>query len=184
MEKVSPLQHMTPDSGIIAGRGVTISDQSMVGKLLVEGDSAESVLSAAFGSAPSQNAGVETVDGVMIGRIRPNRYDLITAQNGEAATTDRISAAIGDNFITVSPQTNGQAMIHVSGDESRSLLSKLCALNFDPDVFPVNSVKISSLAKVRVNIWHTESGYQLYCGRSYSEYLWTTIRQAGAEFGL
>ncbi|MGB1253128.1 MAG: sarcosine oxidase subunit gamma, partial [Candidatus Promineifilaceae bacterium] len=141
-------------------------------------------LAAAFGTAPSQNAGVAVVEGVQIGRITPRRYLLITPQGDETAIAAQVEAAVGDAFITVSAQTNGQAMIHVSGAESRVLLSKLCALDFDLSAFPVNTVKISSLAKIRVNIWHVDNGYQLYCGRSYSEYLWETIRQAGAEFGL
>ncbi len=184
MNNVSPLEHITPDSGAIAGQGVMIQDRSQIGKLLVEGESAEPILRAAFGAAPSQNTRVEIIDGVLIGRIRPNRYDLITPEGDESATIERISAAIGDSFITVSPQTDGQAMIQVTGTESRTLLSKLCGLDFDPAVFPVNSVKISSLAKIRVAIWHLEGGYQLYCGRSYADYLWTTIRQAGGEFEL
>ena len=184
MENISPLQHITQGAATISGQGVTISDRSMVGKLQVEGVSAETVLAAAFGAAPSQNADVEVVDGVMIGRITPSRYLLITEQDGAAAAAAKVEAAVEDAFITVSPQTNGQAMIHVSGEQSQALLSKLCGLDFNSAEFPVNCVKISSLAKIRVNIWHTADGYQLYCGRSYAEYLWQTVRQAGAEFGL
>ena len=184
MENISPLQHITRGAATVSGQGVTISDQSMVGKLQVEGASAEKVLAAAFGAAPTQNAGVEVVDGVMIGRITPSRYLLITKQGGAADAAAKVESAVGDAFITVSPQTNGQAMIHMSGERSQALFSKLCGLDFDSAEFPVNCVKISSLAKIRVNIWHTEDGYQLYCGRSYSEYLWQTIRQAGVEFGL
>ena len=139
MEKVSPLQHVANNP--IIGQAVTLADRSLIGKLQVEGDAAGEVLAAAFGMAPANNSEVSAVDGVMIGRITSTRYLLLTEKGGESAAESKINAAIGDRFISVSPQTNGQALIHVSGDGSRDLLSRLCGLDFDPAVFPVNSVK-------------------------------------------
>ena len=162
---------------------ITITDQSWDCTIEIVGVQAGEVLTAAFGSAPENNGDVVfTESQVVIGRITPSRYLLIAELSSNALET--VNQHVGDAFVSVTDQTEGQAGLYIGGDDSTTLLSKLCGLDLHPSVFPVNTVKISSIAKVRGTIWRLEDGWHVYFGRSYLRYVYETVVQAAAEFGV
>ena len=152
---------------------IEIDDASAVGKLFVEGEAAGGVLESLFSTVPKENSGVTLMEGVKIGRITPTRYRILTDQTQRII--DRIDSA--PQFVTATDLSDGEAGVRISGDGAATLLSHLCGLNFAPDTFPVNTVKISSFAKIRTTIWHLQDGYQLFFGRSYADYIESVLQE-------
>ena len=163
---------------------LNMRDLSGASLIQVEGLEAGTVIADALGMAPDANGAAVSANAAVIGRITPSRYLLIAPPGTDAAVTAQLSDAVDDYFVTVSNQTEGQSGLLLSGNSVRDFLSKACALDLHEDAFPLNSVKISSVAKVRCTIWHLEAGFHLYFGRSYAEYMWTALRKSGREFGL
>ena len=78
--------------------------------------------------------------------------------------------------------------MHLQGSVSLELMSKLCPLSLSPKKFPDLHVAQTSFAKTRTTIIRHDRGdslaFELYADRSYGGYLWETILDAGAEFGI
>lgn len=178
MNPQSPLDHIKIDRTGWS-YSVQLFDSYTMGKLTVEGQSTSIVLQTVFGVVPTANGEVVTgEDGIKIGRITPTRYLLITPPNQAQIILTQIKAEIG-YFITITDNTNGQGAIKVTGEEATDLLSKLCGLDFHPSVFPPNTVKSSSFAKVRATIWCLEEGYLLFFGRSLTAYVLNALLDLG-----
>lgn len=160
---------------------VTIGDQSHDGKILVEGEDAGAIINTVFGDAPADfGAVILTDEFVGIGRITPQKYLLITPPNTETDIIAQLENASGDHFITVTNQTDGQGGIYIAGNHATNLLSQLCGLDFSDTAFPINTVKISSVAKIRATIWRLEDGWHIWIGRSHAQYITDIIRAAEA----
>ena len=195
MSRISPLHHihqatsaqfverggwLIPHSSTASSvEAISIFDCSWDGKLQVEGAEAADVIKRAFGMALSQNGEVvHTQDGVIIGRITAHRYLLLAKPDAESSIQKQLANAIAIDFVTITDQSDGQGGICLAGDGAVSLIQTLCALDFDRQYFPINTVKISSFAKVRATIWHLEDGYPIYIGRSFTEYVWDAVHKA------
>jgi heterotetrameric sarcosine oxidase gamma subunit len=93
-----------------------------------------------------------------------------------------------DNFVSLIDQTSGLVGLLISGPKSAGVMSKLCALDFNPTDFPNLHVAQSSFAKVRATIIRRDLGnlptFELFADRSYAGYLWDTILDAGQEFDI
>lgn len=155
-----------------------ITDRSLDGKLHIEGNAAGSAIRSAFGAAPNQIGDVIQISSAThIGQITPDRYLLTTTATATAFAQTLSNSSI-ESFVTITDQTDGHGGILITGEIAPTLLSTVCGLDFRPAAFPRNSIKISSVAKVRATIWHVEEGWLLHVGRSYTAYLWQTITDA------
>ena len=67
-------------------------------------------------------------------------------------------------------------------------MRKLCALSLDEKDFPNLRIAQTSFAKVRTTILRRDMGnvprYELFADRSYAEYLWDSVMDAGMQFGI
>ena len=79
------------------------------------------------------------------------------------------------------------ACLHIAGPKARDVIAKGCPLDLHPRVFGgVGHCAQSHLAKTTV-ILHQVSetpGFDLYTRRSFSDYLWRWLEDAGREYGL
>lgn len=84
--------------------------------------------------------------------------------------------------------TSVRAMFRLTGEDSASLLNRLCALDLTESVFPTGSAARTLIAGVATEIVRDDQAsvpsYLLLPSRSFGRYLEETIRDAGLEFGL
>ena len=182
-----PEVYTTLEAEVAAARErIALADEMPNGKLLVEGDQAESVLMDAFdlGSLKIN----EGRDGIY--RLRNDLFFISTLPGREVSAQKKLTtaSAASEQFVTVTDVTHGRAEIRVIGPDSQALLSKLCGLDFHPSAFPNEAAKQSSLAKTTQLIIRRDIGelpaFSIIGTQSLGPYVWDTMMEAGKEFGI
>ena len=181
---------------------VGVVDVSAVGKLTAQGDAAQELLTFVFDAVPEAPGHVSPTlrkDSCYIARLTMDEFLIVTPRDVEREMLQRFDSERERHglFVTVVDQTSGLAGLLLVGPDSRKLLSKLCALPFGPSLepksftltdFPNHRVAQSSLAKVRILIVRNDRGdtpaFELFFERPYAEYVWESVMDAGAEFGI
>ena len=107
------------------------------------------------------------------------------------ALAEKLRAALTGHFAAVTEVGESRTCIRVSGPHARALLQKGCPLDFHPRVFMADTCAQSCLAKATVLIYLgadesvTEGPiFDIYVLRSFAEYLWAWLEDAGAEYGV
>ncbi|MGH8912336.1 MAG: sarcosine oxidase subunit gamma [Acidimicrobiia bacterium] len=84
--------------------------------------------------------------------------------------------------------THVRAMFRLTGADSARLMSKLCALDLGPDMFPDGAAARTLFAGVATELVRQDDGgvrsYLIVPSRSFGRYIHETILDAGQEFGL
>ena len=172
-----------------AREGVALGDETPRAKLLVQGEDAAGVVSAATGSAAPPAGGVSG-DRVTACRLRPDLL-LVAAAPGEgeavlAALEE--SAAEAPGLVTVTDVTHGRFEYRIVGPEAPRLLSKVCGLDFDAGAFPDRCARETSVARVKALVVRSDAGelpaYRVLGGRAQGAYVWDILMEAGAELGI
>ena len=182
-----PEIYTTLEEEIAAAREhLALADETPNGKLVLEGNQAESVLKAAF-----DLRALEISEGYdRIYRLRNDLFFISTPPGREAAARKKltVASAASEELVTVTDITHGRAEIRVLGSDSRELLSKVCGLDFHPSAFPNGTAKQSSLAKTAQLIIRRDIGelpaFSIIGVGSLGAYVWDTMMEAGGEFGL
>ena len=182
-----PEVYTTPEAEIAAAQErIALADETPNGKLLLEGDQAESVLMEAFDLDSLQVN--EGRDGIY--RLRNDLFFISTPPGREVRARKKLTteSAASEQFVTVTDITHGRAEIGVIGPASQALLSKVCGLDFHPSAFPNETAKQSSLVKTTQLIIRCDIGelpaFSIIGAQSLGAYVWDTVMEAGREFGL
>ncbi len=182
-----PEVYTSPEAEIAAAQErLALADETPNGKLLIEGDQAESVLMSTFDLGSLQiNAGRNGIY-----RLRNDLFFISTPPGRETNVQKKLTttSAASEQFITVTEVTHGRAEIRVIGPDSQELLSKVCGLDFHPSVFPNETAKQSSLAKTTQLIIRCDIGklsaFSIIGTQSLGPYVWDILMEAGREFGV
>lgn len=113
---------------------------------------------------------------------------------GPAADASRIDdwltelAESDPDPVSVVDVTHGRALMRLTGDHARIVLSKLCAIDFADELVPTGGALRTSVAKVVTDVVRddtaTAASYLLHCERSSGQYLWDSLVDAGQEFSI
>lgn len=98
---------------------------------------------------------------------------------------DRLAAAFRGHFVTVTEVGDAYCIVRLAGPAAREVLAKGCGLDIHDSVFPPGKVARSLLAKAEVILHRTAAeAFDIYVARSYADYLWRWLEDAGREFGI
>ncbi len=104
---------------------------------------------------------------------------------------EKLRAALSGHFAAITEVGESRTCIRVSGPSARALLQKGCPLDFHPRAFVAGACAQSILAKATVafHLYADESAaegpiFDIYVLRSFAEYLWAWLEDAGAEYGV
>ncbi len=99
------------------------------------------------------------------------------------AVTSEARDALG-SVTAVSDQSDGRAVLRLSGAKVRQTLAKGCMLDLEDQAFPVGAVASTSIAHMGVQIWRVDaSHYDLLVARSMAGSFWSWLQGSAAEFG-
>ena len=188
---------------------LTLSDRTPLAKVVVRASSG-SAAAAALGVATGHCA--RPGDGTLVAGSGPGEWTVLGAPGrgpelaegwqatagdqhgrGEAARGDTDGgeggdSGAGDGLTTALDLTSARALLRLTGAAADRLLAKVCAIDLDDRVTPDGSAFRSSVAKVVTDVIRDDrSGtrsYLLHCDRSYGQYLFDALLDAGAEFGI
>lgn len=163
---------------------LVLSDVSATTKWLVRAsaDSATAErLQAPFG------ASVTAPGGALVMGSRPGEWIIIGSADVVGEAVAGLGAA-GDDFVSVLDWTHGRALFRVTGSDAPRMLEKVCSLDWSDPMTPEGAVASASVAKVTCDIARSDAdataSYLIFCDRSFGQYLFDALIDAGEEFGL
>ncbi len=170
----------------VAGGDLALTDASSVTKLLVraaEGTAAARGLEVGFGR--SRPAG----DALVCGQ-RPGEWMVLGSSRAAEAVIDGLDRT---GHVSVVDHTHARAMFRLTGERTTAVLEKVCSLDWADEMTPDGAVVSASVAKVvcdivRHDVVRRDGGrtpsYLIACDRSFGQYLFDAIVDAGHEHAL
>jgi heterotetrameric sarcosine oxidase gamma subunit len=170
---------------------LTLSDRTLLAKVVVRA-TAGSATARALGVGPGQ--AIRHDDGTLVAGSGPEEWTLLGAPGSGPALAQRwAEAGAGNNdggvvLVSAVDLTSGRALLRLTGTDADRLLAKVCAIDLDDRVTPDGSAFRSSVAKVVTDVIRDDQAgtrsYLLHCDRSYGQYLFDALLDAGAEFDI
>ena len=162
-----------------------LSDASATVKWLVRGSedgAAADRLGAAFGSSRV------TGSGALVLGSRPGEWIVVGAPGAVAETVAGLEGLQPTDFVTALDWTHGRALFRLTGSDAARMLEKVCSLDWSDPMTPNGAVASASVAKVTCDIARNDAdgtpSYLIFCDRSFGQYLFDALIDAGDEFGL
>ncbi len=85
---------------------------------------------------------------------------------------------------SIADQSDGRAVIRLSGPRARDVLAKGLAIDLDPRVFPDDGAVTSTISHMGVQLWQEgPESYDIALFRSVAESFWRWLTASAAEFG-
>lgn len=110
---------------------------------------------------------------------------LIVAEEGAADPAPRLGEALGTAHVALTDVSEAYAIFALTGDKARAVLQKGSGLDLHRRSFRPGQVAQTLLARADVTLHQTgDAAYEIYVRRSFAEYLWLWLEDAGREFDL
>lgn len=167
------------------GGNLTLTDASATTKWLVragaDGRTADR-LGARFGS--SQTA----PGGALVLGSRPGEWIILGTPGEVAAAVADLDGLSEQEFMTALDWTHSRAMFRVTGVDAPRMLEKVCGIDWGDHMTPDGAVLSASVALTICDLARNDldgtPSYLLFCDRSFGQYLFDALIDAGDEFGL
>lgn len=114
---------------------------------------------------------------------------LATREHGGNAFAASLAETIGD-LASVADQSDGYAVLRLSGPKVRDALSKLVPVDVHPRAFKIGGVAATVAAHIGATLWRLEDGtdgspvFEIAVFRSLARNFWHTMHEAAAEYGI
>jgi sarcosine oxidase subunit gamma len=190
----SPLDHLSLDARAVAepgAAGVVAGERRFVAKINLRGDPAdEAFVTAAKGAlkfflptTPNTVEGKRDRYALWLG---PDEWLVIGAPGTEAKLAADLRKALDGIVAAVTDVTEGRTAIRLSGVHARETLAKGCGLDLHPRAFGRGRCAQTRLAKANVILHQLDDAptFDVYVERSFADYLWRWIEDAGSEYGF
>ncbi len=171
----SPVVTAYPDG---SAASLTLEDVSSTAKTIVRAaadTAAASALSVAFGSSRAEG------DALVLGQ-RPGEWVVL----GDADAF--VSGIDTSGHVSVIDHTHSRALFRLTGAAAASVLEKVCSLDWSDAMTPDGAVVSASVAKVTCDLSRQDvdgrRSYLIACDRSFGQYLFDALLDAGDEFGI
>ena len=168
-----------------SGGPLMLTDASATTKWLVRAEVGGAVadrMDAPFGS--SRAAG----GGAFVMGSRPGEWIVTGPAGAVAEVVAGLDGLDSSEFVTALDWTHGRALFLVTGTDAPRMLEKVCSLDWSDAMTPNGAVASASVAKVTCDIARYDGDraptYMIFCDRSFGQYLFDALIDAGDEFGL
>jgi heterotetrameric sarcosine oxidase gamma subunit len=162
-----------------------ITDCTLLAKVLVRA-SEDGAMAHALGVRFGRVARDE--HGILVVGSGPGEWLLLAPPGTASEVAERVEATQDGELVSVVDLTHARALMRIGGDRTPDLLSKVCGIDLSDDVTPDGAVFRSSVAKLVTDVVRDDrNGVRsclLHCDRSYGQYLFDALLDAGAEFGI
>lgn len=113
-------------------------------------------------------------------RHAPGRWTVIST---EPALAEALARAVGGNG-TVVDLSHGRTVLRIDGEKSRRVLSKLFAVDFGPDAFPLEKGLATRHHEILAQIQRVDAdAFDVIVFRSYARSFWHGLTRASEEVG-
>jgi heterotetrameric sarcosine oxidase gamma subunit len=180
---------ISPAAAGPAGAALTLADLSLLAKTLVRAP-ANGAMAGALVVSFARAA--RDAEGTLVVGSGPGEWTVIGALGDGQSQRSRLEAVAASHsareLITVIDITHGLALIRLTGKDAPALLATVCAIDLADRRTPDGMAFRTSVAKVITGVIRDDQdgvlSYLLSCERSYGQYLYGALLDAGAEFGV
>lgn len=178
-------------SGHASTAALTLTDLSSLAKVLVKADPA-----GAYGATRLRFGRAARAPGgrLEIGSGPGEWLHLGPAGTAPALVAELAAAELAaaetpsGELVTVVDLTHGRALMRLTGHAAPTVLAKMCAIDLADPVTPDLSAFRSSVAKTITDVVRDDvdgrRSYLLHCDRSFGQYLFDCVLDAGDAFGI
>jgi len=139
-------------------------------------------LGASFGSSSAAASGATVLGS------RPGEWIVLGTAGEVAQAVEGLEGLDSSDFVSCLDWTHGRALFRVTGSEATRMLEKVCSLDWSDPMTPDGAVASASVAKVTCDLARRDvdgtPSYLVFCDRSFGQYLFDALIDAGNEFGL
>ncbi|MDA1049430.1 MAG: 2Fe-2S iron-sulfur cluster-binding protein [Planctomycetota bacterium] len=181
---------------------IGLIDVSTLGKLWINGPDAvrflERIYTGRFAKQQvgrvryglaCDETGVIIEDGV-VARVAENRFYVTATSSGAGAFYREMQrwAMIWSMNVTLVNATGHLAAINIAGPNCREVLRVLTDVDLSADAFPYLGLRQGTVAGAPATLMRVgfvgELGYEIHVPASFTHHLWTSLMQAGSQFGI
>lgn len=189
----SPLAWSYHHSGrptVSAKSRVVLRERAMLGHLILRGgaivldEAVQQVLGFGFPGRPSGLTRDESGER-SIQWLSPDEALLIVPGGEEFVLEAKLRKALGDAHYAIVNASGGQTLLELEGDKARELLMKSTSYDVHSDAFPVGKGVTTVVAKSNLILRRpTKERWELVLRRSYADYLYRWLLDAGEEYAI
>lgn len=196
--QTSPLAHLDPAAGASAApeaAAVRLSVEPFRGQLCLRGGSDDRAFAQKVKASVGLDLPVEPLTST-VGKggsllwLGPDEWLLVAPYGTEGTIQRALEGGLAGLHHAVVDVTDSRVVIAVMGRAAWDLLAKGCGLDLHPDHFPVGRCAQTHFARAHALIHRLPDGsdghacFELYVHRSFCEYAWLWLIDAGLEFGV
>ncbi len=182
-------------SGRRSDAALTITDCSPAAKVALKGSVAgpgDQAMSVPFGRVSRQTWTLgDRDDSVMVVGSGPGEWLVFGPPGSQLSIVTRLSELAGDgddNLVSVVDLSHGRALVRLTGVRAADLLAKECAIDLVDAVCPDATAFRAAVAGLATDVIRDDRdgarSYLVGCERSSGQYLFDSLLDAGAEFGI
>ncbi|MEZ5933388.1 MAG: sarcosine oxidase subunit gamma family protein [Alphaproteobacteria bacterium] len=171
-------------------RGVRLSECRDIGKIDLRGDPADKGFMSEIGRAldlllPTEPCQSATRDGIGALWVGPDQWLITCSRADVAELSASLDQAVRGTHASVTDVSAGRTVFRLAGASALDVVAKGCPLDLHPRVAKPGYVAGSVFAKISV-LLHLRAAdvVDLYFGRSFADYLWAWLEEAGMDCGL
>lgn len=117
--------------------------------------------------------------------LSPDEWLVIVPGGEEFELENRLRETLGDAHFAILNASGGQTLVELSGDKAREVLMKSVPYDVHPSNFPVGKAVSVVFAKSSVILRRpSEERYELVLRRSFADYCYRWLLDAGEEYGI
>jgi heterotetrameric sarcosine oxidase gamma subunit len=169
--------------------GVTLAERGGIGLATLaarkgQGSALAEAVQAACGVAlPDGARRAAGPDADFIG-TGPGQWLAVSERLPYGSLADHLAVRL-KGLASVSDQSDGRAILRISGPRARDVLAKGLPIDLHPSVFAPGSAATSVIALMGVTLWQVDDAptYDLAVFRSLAGSFWTWLTDSAAEFG-
>jgi sarcosine oxidase subunit gamma len=169
--------------------GVTISERTDLGLATVmvrKGRQADLAAAAERTYGVALPSGSRLATGPKVGFIGtgPGQWFAVS----ESLRNGELGRDLGEKFAglaSISDQSDGRAVVRISGPKARDVLAKGLPIDLDPRVFKPGDAATSLVSYIGVQLWQVDETptYDIAVFRGFAESFWGWLTASAAEFG-
>ncbi|GKW49607.1 sarcosine oxidase subunit gamma [Halomonas sp. NCCP-2165] len=189
----SPLAYSYRRSGAPAPTAksrAVLRERPLLGHLILRGgaivldEAVRQVLGISLPGEP-QGLAVDAEGERSVQWLSPDEWLLIVPGGEEFELENRLRQALGDAHFAIVDVSGSQTLVEIEGEAARELLMKSVVYDVHPSRFPVGKGVTTVFAKATVILRRpTEDRWELVVRRSFADYLYRWILDAGAEYAI
>jgi len=126
--------------------------------------------------------------GALVLGSRPGEWIIVGTPSEVAAAVADLAGLGEQEFMTALDWTHSRAMFRVTGADAARMLEKVCGIDWSDHMTPDGAVLSASVALTTCDLARNDvngtPSYLVFCDRSFGQYLFDALIDAGNEFGL